>query len=119
MKQVLPVLIFAIVASSFLPKQAIDNNNRSASSLTTKKPLVILFDVNETLLDMSPLKNKINAVLGNEEGFRIWFGMVLHYSLVDNSTGSYHEFSAIADATLDMAANTLGKKFKNRIRRKR
>jgi 2-haloacid dehalogenase len=112
MKKVLPVLIFAIVASSFLPKQTIDNSNRSASTITAKKPLVILFDVNETLLDMSPLKKKVNEVLGNKEGFRIWFGMLLQYSLVDNSTGSYHEFSAIADATLDMAAKTLGKEIK-------
>ncbi len=70
MKQVLPVLIFAIVASSFLPKQKIDNSNHPASTITTKKSLVILFDVNETLLDMSPLKKKVNEVLGNKEGFR-------------------------------------------------
>ncbi len=73
-----------------------------------KKPLVILFDVNETMMDMTPLKNKINALLGKEDGFRIWFGMLLQYSLVDNSTGVYHDFSAIANATLDMAAQSLG-----------
>ncbi len=59
MKRILPVLIFAFIALSFLPKQAIDNSNRSAHSLTAKKPSVILFDVNETLLDMSPLKKKM------------------------------------------------------------
>jgi len=112
MKRIVPVLIFAFVASSFLSKQADGNSNRSAFTLKDKKPLVILFDVNETLLDMSPLKEKINTVLGNKEGFRIWFGMLLQYSLVDNSTSSYHEFSAIADATLNMAAKTFGKKIK-------
>ncbi len=71
MKQVLPVLIFVIVASSFLPKQKIDKSNHPASTITTKKPLVILFDVNETLLDMSPLKERINTVLGNKEGFHL------------------------------------------------
>jgi len=109
MKQIIPVLIFALGSSSFLPIQSIIECNRNSSMLTTKKPLVILFDVNETLLDMSPLKNKINVILGNKEGFRIWFGILLQYSLVDNSTGSYHEFSVIADATLDMAAKTLGR----------
>ena len=71
------------------------------------KPSVIIFDVNETLLDMSPLKNKINGLLGSNKGFRIWFGMLLQYSLVDNCTHNYHDFSAIADATLDMAAKAL------------
>lgn len=72
-----------------------------------KKPSVILFDVNETLLDMSPLKEKVNKLLGSKRGFRIWFGLLLQHSLVDNCTGDYHDFSAIADATLDMAAKAL------------
>ncbi len=72
-----------------------------------KKPSVILFDVNETLLDMSPLKKKVNNILNSKRGFRIWFGMLLQYSLVDNCTGQYHDFSTIADATLDMAAQAL------------
>ncbi|HWJ26690.1 MAG TPA: haloacid dehalogenase type II [Flavisolibacter sp.] len=68
---------------------------------------IILFDVNETLLDMSPLKKKVNALLDSSKGFRIWFGMLLQYSLVDNFTGNYHSFTTIADATLDMAAKAL------------
>lgn len=72
-----------------------------------KKPSVILFDVNETLLDMSPVKKKVNSILSSKRGFRIWFGMLLQYSLVENCTGSYHDFSTIADATLDMAAEAL------------
>lgn len=71
------------------------------------KPSVILFDVNETLLNMSPLKKRVNAILGSKRGFRIWFGMLLQYSLVDNSTGQYHDFTTIASATLDMAARAL------------
>jgi len=72
-----------------------------------KKPIVILFDMNETLLDMSPLKKKINSLLDSRRGFRIWFGLLLQYSLVDNCTKQYHDFSAIADATIDMAAKAL------------
>ena len=68
---------------------------------------LILFDVNETLLDMSALKKKINVLLKSSKGFRIWFGMLLHYTLVDKCTNSYHDFSAIADAALDMAAKAL------------
>ena len=72
------------------------------------KPKVILLDVNETLLDLTPLKQKINDLLGSD-GFRSWFGLLLHYSLVDNSTYSYHDFSALGAATFDMAATSLRK----------
>lgn len=68
---------------------------------------VIIFDVNETLLDMSPMKKKINSLLDSHNGFRIWFGMLLQHSLVDNCTNDYHDFTVIADATLDMAAIAL------------
>jgi 2-haloacid dehalogenase len=70
---------------------------------------VIVFDVNETLLDMAPLKNNINTLLEEPQAFRIWFGMVLHYSLVENCTDQYHDFSTIAGAVLKMTADSLGK----------
>jgi len=80
--------------------------NLTTTIMNNPKP-VIIFDVNETLMDMAPLKNKINALLGSSEGFRIWFGMLLQYSLVDNCSNNYHDFTAIADATLQMAAKAL------------
>jgi 2-haloacid dehalogenase len=78
-------------------------------TLRKNKP-VLVFDVNETLLDMTPLKKSVNALLDNEQGFRIWFGMLLHYSIVSNSINDYHDFSTIAAATLAMTANSMHKK---------
>jgi 2-haloacid dehalogenase len=68
---------------------------------------VLVFDVNETLLDMTPLKKAINTLLQEKQGFRIWFGMLLHYSTVSNSINQYHNFTTIAAATLEMAATSL------------
>lgn len=73
-----------------------------------QKP-VILFDVNETLLDMSPLKERINSIFDHPDAFRVWFGLLLQYSLVANTTEEYHDFPTIADATLTMAAQSFGK----------
>jgi 2-haloacid dehalogenase len=53
---------------------------------------------------MTPLKKAVNALLNEEQGFRIWFGMLLHYSTVSNSINEYYNFTTIAAATLDMAA---------------
>lgn len=77
------------------------------SSLAPQKPRFILFDVNETLLDMSKVKKRVNSALGSKRGAQIWFGLLLHYSLVDNCTNQYHNFSEIAQAALDMAATKL------------
>ena len=73
-------------------------------------PRTILFDVNETLLDMEPMKEAINTLLCYENGFQLWFGLLLQYSLVDNCTNDYHDFVAIAGAALEMAATINDKK---------
>jgi 2-haloacid dehalogenase len=78
-------------------------------NIQKSKP-VLVFDVNETLLDMTPLKKAVNALLNEEQGFRIWFGMLLHYSTVSNSINEYYNFTTIAAATLDMAATSMHKK---------
>ena len=80
-----------------------------ASSTTSplRRPQVILFDVNETLLDMGPLKLAVNAAFGNKAAFSQWFGLLLQHSLVATVTDNYFAFATIADAALDMAAHML------------
>lgn len=70
--------------------------------------IVILFDVNETLLDMEPVRKDVNRSMKSKRGFKLWFNMLLHYSLVENCTGQFHSFSEIADAALDMTATSVG-----------
>ena len=45
-------------------------------------PKVLLFDVNETLLDLAPVKRTINGILKTEQGAQAWFYSLLHHSLV-------------------------------------
>ncbi|WP_037314498.1 haloacid dehalogenase type II [Salegentibacter sp. Hel_I_6] len=75
------------------------------------KPRIIIFDVNETLLNLIPLKEEVNAALENEMGFEVWFPKLLHYSLVETSTGNYSDFSEIAAATFKMISGKFEKKF--------
>ena len=71
------------------------------------KPKVIFFDVNETLLDMAPMKKTVSEALdGREELLSLWFSTMLHYSLVDTVTGRYHGFADIGVAALMMTAET-------------
>ncbi|TGE09480.1 haloacid dehalogenase type II [Hymenobacter fodinae] len=81
-----------------------------SSALYRPQPKVLLFDVNETLLDMSKLKLAVPKAFGNKHAFKQWFGLLLQYSLVDTVTGTYHSFPDIAEAALDMTADMLEEK---------
>ena len=77
---------------------------------TKHKYSLILFDVNETLLDMSPIKEKVNGFFDEEWAFKQWFSYLLQFSLVEMVTEQYHNFSEIADAALEMVAQSQDKK---------
>ncbi|WPJ98105.1 haloacid dehalogenase type II [Coraliomargarita algicola] len=71
------------------------------------KPILILFDVNETLLDLSPLRSSVSRALnGRENLLPLWFSTMLHYSLVETLTNDFHSFGEIGAAALMMIAQT-------------
>jgi len=78
------------------------------------KPKVIIFDVNETLLDLAPLKKSVGKALGGREEFSpLWFSTMLHYSLAETLSGNYHSFGEIGIAALMMVAETQGIELKH------
>ena len=73
------------------------------------KPSVIIFDVNETLLDLAALKSSVGEVLdGREDLLPLWFSTMLHYSLVETLSDNYHGFGEIGTAALMMVAEKQG-----------
>lgn len=72
-------------------------------------PKVIIFDVNETLLDLAPLRVSVGQALqGGDQFLPLWFSTMLHYSLVETLTGTYHDFGEIGTAALMMVAKSQG-----------
>ena len=67
-------------------------------------PRVLLFDVNETLLDTGPLKQRIGDLLQDPSAGMLWFTTMLHYSLVMTVSGQYAGLPEIGAATLQMLA---------------
>ena len=59
-------------------------------------PRTLVFDVNETLLDLAQLRTAISDVLTGTEHLAHWFFRLLHGSLVANATGQYRDFDEIA-----------------------
>lgn len=73
-----------------------------------KTPTLILLDVYETILDMTELERRVNNLLDSKRGYTVWFGLFMQYCFVDNCTDQFHSFIAIAKATMQMAARSLG-----------
>ena len=73
------------------------------------RPQVILFDVNETLLDLKPVKESVGKALGGRpELAPFWFTTLLQYSLVTTVADQYLDFAEIGAACLRMVAKNYG-----------
>jgi len=71
----------------------------------------ILFDINETVLDLSSLKPKFRAAFGDEAVVATWFSMLLHASTVCVLTDIKTDFATLAGAMLDTIAARRGVEF--------
>jgi 2-haloacid dehalogenase len=69
---------------------------------------VIVFDVNETLLDLRALKPQFERVFGDGEVLHQWFGQVLQSALLTVVTGPYSDFGKVGRAALEMVAARRG-----------
>lgn len=69
-----------------------------------EKPQLLIFDVNETLLDMSKVKASMNEKLGSDTAFLLWFSRLLEFSMVETLTGNYLDFGTVGKAVLKMTA---------------
>ncbi|MFD1551049.1 haloacid dehalogenase type II [Putridiphycobacter roseus] len=73
------------------------------------RPKVLFFDVNETLLDLTAMKESVgNALGGRKDLLPLWFTTMLQYSLVTTVGGQYNDFGIIGSAALQMVAANHG-----------
>ncbi len=70
---------------------------------------VILFDVNETLLDMHAIEPELKGLFGENVSVREWFLEVLQHTLVMNEVKEYRSFNEVAEAVLQMTAWSRGR----------
>jgi 2-haloacid dehalogenase len=67
-------------------------------------PRVLVFDVNETLLDLAALDPVFEEVFGEASVRREWFGQVLQSAFLTIITGEYANFGEIGASALQMTA---------------
>lgn len=69
---------------------------------------VILFDVNETLLDVGALDPFFVRLFGDAAVRREWFGQMLQSAFVSTITNNYRDFGTIGASALGMVAERHG-----------
>jgi 2-haloacid dehalogenase len=71
---------------------------------------VLVFDVNQTLLDLNALRPPFARVFGDGKVLDEWFALLLQYSLVVTVADAYSDFGTVGKAVLEMLASTKGVK---------
>ena len=69
---------------------------------------LIVFDVNETLLDLTTLEPTFERIFRDKSAMRLWFANLIMYSAALTVAGSYVPFTDIGSAAMEMLADTRG-----------
>ncbi|WP_454630732.1 haloacid dehalogenase type II [Bradyrhizobium cenepequi] len=69
---------------------------------------LIVFDVNETLLDLQTMEPTFERIFAGKVDMRLWFANLVMYSLALTAARSYVPFTDIGAAVMAMLANTQG-----------
>jgi 2-haloacid dehalogenase len=87
-------------------KQGEPHSNPVESCINTQwlggKPSVLVFDVNETLLDIESMNPLFRRVFGKECVLREWFGQVVMYSMTLTLSGLYKDFISLGQGVFEM-----------------
>ena len=73
----------------------------------TQRPIIV-FDVNETLLDLDAIRPTFDRIFNDPAAMRLWFADLITYSEALTLAGVYVPFTDIGGAVLRMLAATRG-----------
>ena len=90
------------------PKQGEAHSNpvdrRSDAQWIGGKPSVLIFDVNETLIDFESISPLFKRVFGDERVLREWLGHLILYSMTLTLSGLYKDFFSLGQGVFEMVA---------------
>ena len=78
---------------------------------------LIVFDVNETLLDLGTMEPTFERIFGDKSAMRLWFVNLILYSVALTVADSYVPFTDIGSAVMKMLADTRGIKIRDEDKR--
>lgn len=85
-------------------KPGLKRQPKTPSLAKLKRPQVLVFDVNETLLDIEFLAPFFQRVFGDERVLREWFGQLVMYSMTLTISGLYSDYFTLGQGVLKMLA---------------
>ena len=71
-------------------------------------PSVLVFDVNETLIDIESIAPLFGELFGDERVLREWFGQLVMYSMTATLADYYVDFFTLGQGVLHMLADIYG-----------
>jgi 2-haloacid dehalogenase len=75
----------------------------------TIPPAVLVFDVNETLIDIDTIAPLFEQIFGDARVLREWFGQLVMYSMTTALSGCYVDFFTLGQGMLRMLGDVHGK----------
>ena len=75
---------------------------------------LIVFDVNETLLDLETMAPTFERIFGEKGAMRLWFANLILYSAALTLAGCYVPFTDTGSAVMKMLADTRGIRIDNK-----
>ena len=81
---------------------------RTRTRWNDRKPSVVVFDVNETLIDIEALNPLFERVFGDRRVLREWFGQLVLYSMTTTLSGHYEDFFALGRGVFEMVGAVHG-----------
>jgi 2-haloacid dehalogenase len=72
----------------------------------TVAPSVLVFDVNETLIDIESMAPLFERVFGDPQAMREWFNQLVMYSMTATLSGHYVDYFSLGQGVLQMLAST-------------
>lgn len=82
--------------------RSLARNRRNDAPGSGARPSVLIFDVNETLLDLESMNPLFKRVFGDERVLREWFGQLVMYSMALTLSGHYQDFASLGQAAFEM-----------------
>src|SRR3954453_8827932 len=73
-----------------------------------EKPTVLVFDVNETLIDFESMNPLFERIFGDKRVMREWLGHLFMYSMTITLSGLYEGFFTLGQGLLKMVGDIHG-----------
>jgi 2-haloacid dehalogenase len=81
---------------------------RTRTRWNDTKPSVVVFDVNETLIDIEALNPLFERVFGDGRVLREWFGQLVLYSMTTTLSGLYADYFSLGQGLFEMVGTIHG-----------